>query len=46
LFDLKNDPQEKNNLVATPEGTPQVELLSRELERLKQEAGFRLNTSG
>jgi arylsulfatase A-like enzyme len=46
LFDLKEDPQEKNNLVATPEGAPQVELLKRELERLRQETGYRFHTRG
>jgi arylsulfatase A-like enzyme len=46
LFDLKADPKEKRNLIDTPEGAPQVELLKRELERLKQETGYQFHTRG
>jgi arylsulfatase A-like enzyme len=46
LFDLKEDPNEKNNLVDTPEGKQQIELLKRELERLKKDTGYRFHTRG
>jgi N-acetylglucosamine-6-sulfatase len=46
LFDLTKDPREQTNLIQTPAGMTQADTLKRELERLKQETGFRFHTRG
>jgi len=46
LFDLTKDPREQTNLIQTPAGMTQADILKRELERLKQETGFRFHTKG
>lgn len=46
LFDLTKDPREQTNLIKTPAGMTQADTLKRELERLKQETGFRFHTKG
>ena len=46
LFDLTKDPREQTNLIQTPAGMTQADILKRELERLKQETGFRFQTKG
>jgi N-acetylglucosamine-6-sulfatase len=46
LFDLKKDPREQTNLIKTPDGAKQAEILKRELERLKKETRFRFHTKG
>jgi N-acetylglucosamine-6-sulfatase len=46
LFDLKEDPREKTNLINTPQGAKQAEALKRELEQLKIETGYRFHTRG
>ena len=46
LFDLKNDPKEMKNIINTAEGLQMVPELKKELERLKQETGYRFFTHG
>jgi N-acetylglucosamine-6-sulfatase len=46
LFDLKEDPREKINLIQTPQGANQAETLKRALEQLKIETGYRFHTRG
>jgi N-acetylglucosamine-6-sulfatase len=46
LFDLKNDPKEKNNIINTEKSKGIVEELKREQERLKKSTGYRFVTHG
>jgi len=46
LFDLKVDPEEKRNLIHTPQGAQQAENWKRELERLRIDTGYRFDTRG
>ncbi|MHC4631640.1 MAG: sulfatase/phosphatase domain-containing protein [Planctomycetota bacterium] len=41
LYDMKNDPEELNNLIAEPGRADVAEQMKAELERLKTETGFR-----
>ena len=41
LYDMKNDPEELNNLIAGPGRADVAEQMKAELERLKTETGFR-----
>jgi len=41
LYDMKNDPEELNNLIAEPGRADAVEQMKAELERLKTETSFR-----
>jgi len=43
LYDLKNDPDEKNNLAEKPEYAAKIEELFKELQRLQEETGDTLN---
>jgi N-acetylglucosamine-6-sulfatase len=40
LFDLKNDPREKKNIIETVEGKKLAKALKMELERLKKQTGY------
>ena len=46
LFDLEKDPREMLNLLKTPQGQSRVEEMKKEMERLKQETGYRFFTHG
>jgi N-acetylglucosamine-6-sulfatase len=46
LFDLERDPREMQNILPTPEGQARAEELKKEMERLKQETGYRFFTHG
>ncbi|MBW2412559.1 MAG: sulfatase [Deltaproteobacteria bacterium] len=46
LFDLQADPKEKTNIIHTREGRRLIPQLKQELERLKQETGYRFLTRG
>jgi len=41
LYDMKNDPEELNNLIAEPGCADAAERMKAELERLKTETSFR-----
>lgn len=46
IFDLEADPKEKQNMTGTEKGRMLQEELKRELERLKQETGYRFHSRG
>ena len=46
LFDLQTDPQEKNNLMDTAAGKKLAQELEKEMERLKEETGYRFHKKG
>ncbi len=41
LYDLKNDPEELNNLIGDPKYADTIEQMKNELDKLKRETGFR-----
>ena len=46
LFDLQADPKEKTNIIGSRQGHRLIPELRQELERLKQESGYRFLTRG
>jgi N-acetylglucosamine-6-sulfatase len=46
LFDLRNDPREKKNIIETEKGKSLAHTLKTELERLKKQTGYRFFTRG